>query len=531
MGFNIEKKIAEMYGDENIAGQDTAQIELYWSWYRGYNEKFHNYRAYNGENYIYLTKKSLQMAKKVSETWADLLINERCDFRLDDNAKEDLDVILEKTKFWSKANKSIELAFALGYSALLGEITSNRKLKIVLLNAKNIIPIKIENDEVVDCAFYKTVGKNTIITVWQKESIGYKVTTNHYNKDGKLLESNEFQTRIDKPLFMIIKPNIISNSDIDEYNVGISIYANAIDTLKAIDTKYDGFDFEFIGGRKKVYISADAMKVVMSQDGTSTQVKPFDPLDSTYYNVGDSDDGHMVQEGGGELRSAQYIEALNFELGILSEKVGLGYGYFRFDSKGLSTATQVISENSDLFRTLKKHEIEIRDVMIPFIQAVIEYSNAYCDLKVSNYNEDEIDILFDDSIIEDKQAEKQSDMIQVQAGTMSYVEYAIKWYAMSEEDAKAKYLYLDIVKKGNAIMPLLDAKLITPELAIELIYGDDSKAPKIDINKLKEYLEKDPLNIDDGEFDDEQGADDTEGNPNDRVPESEDEPNDDDLGE
>lgn len=526
--MNIDKKIAELYGGE-IAGRDESAIELYWSWYRGFYEKFHNYRMYNGENFIYLTKKSLQMAKKVSETWADLLINEKCDVRMDDKAKKDLDKIFKKTKFWSKANKAVELGFALSYSALVGEITPSRELKIVLVNAKGIVPLRIENDDIVDCAFYKELEKFVRITMWVKKTGGYMVTTVDFDKRGREIPDTrvEFQTSIEIPLFMIIKPNIVSNSTDENYNYGISVYANAIDTLKAIDTKYDGFDFEFIGGRKKVYVSMDAMKVVMAQDGSSIQAKPFDPLDSTYYNTGDTgqDGKPMVQEGGGELRSAQYIEALNFELGMLSEKVGLGYGYFKFDPKGMVTATQVISENSDLFRTLKKHEILIRDEFIQFVKAICEYSNAYCKLKVASYKPDEIEILFDDSIIEDKDAQKKNDQVELEKGLMTHVEYAIKWDAMEEKDAKAKYQYLDIVKKANALMPLLEAKLITPEYAVDLIYGDGSVV--FDKAKILEYLEKDDLNLEDGEF----KEDEPEGGTPKGKPIDDNEPDDDEIDE
>lgn len=513
MSVNISEKVAVFYGGE-IAGVNEQLIETYWSWYRGFVEKFHNYRIYNGENFIYLTKKSLQMAKKVCETWADLLMNEKCDIKMNDEGKTDLDVIFKQTKFWTKANTLMEWSFALGYGALVGEITDKKKLKIVMLNAKHILPLRIENEEIIDCAFHKSKGKKTLLTVWQRDDNTnfYKVTSKQYMTDtGDEVPETEviLQTSITKPMFMIIKPNIVSNMEEHEDNFGVSVFSNAIDTLKALDTKYDNFDFEFIGGRKKVYVSDDAMKVVKSQAGSSQTVQAFDPLDSVYYRLSESDDGKpIVEEKSGELRSTQFIEAINTELSLLSHKVGLGYGYFKFDSKGMVTATQVISENGDLFRTLKKHEILIRDQMISFVQAMIEYSNAYCDLKVKNYKPDEIDVLFDDSIIEDTEAMQKEDLIAITTGMMTHVDFAKRWYAMNEKDARAKYLYLDIVHKANSVMPLLDAKLMTPEMAIDLIYGD--KELKIDLASLKEYLQKDDLNIEDGEFDENKGQDDEE---------------------
>lgn len=495
--MNVNEIIKQLYKGE-IAGVDSTQINLYWSWYKGFNEAFHNTRVYNGQNFIYLTKKSLQMAKKIAETWADLLINEKCDIATDDNAKAAFDKIFNKGKFWTKANRTIEWAFALGYAAIIGEITADRKMNFVTINARNIVPLKIENEQITECAFYKVLSdQKTRITLWTKTRVGhYQVRTIDYNKDGDALEDTVLQTAIDKPLYMILKPNIVENNE--NNNFGMSVFANSIDTLKAIDTKYDGLDFEFIGGRKRVYVSLEAMKVVMGSDGKSSMSMPFDPLDSTYYNTGDTgDDGKpLIQEGGGELRSEQYIAALNFELGILSQKTGLGYGYFRINPTGQVTATQVVSENSDLYTTKNKHEILIRDELIQFVTAIAEYSNAYCELKVPNFD-GQVDILFDDSIIEDKQTQKANDLKEVAAGVMSYVDFAKRWEALDEDTAKGKYLYLDIAARAEKIRPLLAAKLMTPEIAIKLIYQQELQSEQ---ESLIEYLKTDDLNIDDGEF-------------------------------
>ena len=52
--------------------------------------------------------------------------------------------------------------------------------------------------------------------------------------------------------------------------------------------------------------------------------------------------------------------------------------------------------------------------------------------------ETEIVVEFDDSIIEDKQAERQSDRQDVSMGAMGLVEYRAKWYGETEEEAARK---------------------------------------------------------------------------------------------
>src|SRR5678810_433616 len=82
--------------------------------------------------------------------------------------------------------------------------------------------------------------------------------------------------------FQMIRP-FISNNDIragyDEA-LGTSIFANSLDTLKAIDIKYDSFTNEFVAGRKRLHVSDEAWSV-HNKDGKSS--KTFNPMDTTYF--------------------------------------------------------------------------------------------------------------------------------------------------------------------------------------------------------------------------------------------------------
>ena len=53
-------------------------------------------------------------------------------------------------------------------------------------------------------------------------------------------------------------------------------------------------------------------------------------------------------------------------------------------------------------------------------------------------SESEITIDFDDSIIEDKETERNRDRQDVSMGVMSHAEYRAKWYGETLEEAKKK---------------------------------------------------------------------------------------------
>ena len=77
------------------AGIDTVDATFYrkiaeWmSWYNGNVRNFSFYKVYNGRGtYKRCKRKSLGMAKKLSEDIADLLLNERVTITLSDNTTQ-----------------------------------------------------------------------------------------------------------------------------------------------------------------------------------------------------------------------------------------------------------------------------------------------------------------------------------------------------------------------------------------------------------------------------------------------------------
>jgi A118 family predicted phage portal protein len=121
-------------------------------------------------------------------------------------------------------------------------------------------------------------------------------------------------------------------------------------------------------------------------------------------------------------------------LNALSSKCGFGNNHYKFDNGSIATATQVVSEHSDMFETLKKHEKVLEAVLIELCRILLRCGNLYMGLGL---DEDvEISVDFDDSIIEDKQAEFSRDMQLLSAGIMNAYEIRMKY--MNEDEATAR---------------------------------------------------------------------------------------------
>ena len=135
----------------------------------------------------------------------------------------------------------------------------------------------------------------------------------------------------------------------------------------------------------------------------------------------------------GRPEEGQKYKALNDDLNYLSMKCGFGTERYKFEKGTVATATQVIAENSDMYRSLCKHEIVLQSALEELIRIIIRLGIA---LGEPLREDVEVTINFDDSIIEDKEAERQRDRQDVSMGAMGVDEYRAKWFGETLEQAR-----------------------------------------------------------------------------------------------
>lgn len=440
-----------------------AQTTTWLQWYTGNVKDFHNYEVYNGVNDVKCRRRTLNMAKKVAEDWANLLLNEKTDIAYGNNAQqEELEELLQSVNFWQKGNQGVEATFALGNGAFIEGFDESNKIRLQFVNATKIYPLNFEQDKITECAFVNTSGLTTILQVHVRGVL--KDNKFEYNDDGnyfirtlKFVKKNLsdtgigeqisddwFDTKSKQAWFQMVKPNIANNIDVNS-PMGISIFANALDSMQGVDLAYDGFCEEMRIGKARIFI--DRRLVTVDADG---EHYVFDVNDTGFYWTGGGDGTNQnkpVEFYAPALRTESYFAGINNSLNLLSAKTGFGENHYRFDENGIATATQVISQNSEMFRTIKKHEIILNDVLIDMCKALMYIHNTFI---MSNYKFDEnanLEVKFDDSIIEDKQTEMLNDRQDLASGVMSKVEYRMKWYNEDEATAKAKIDEIDAEKQ------------------------------------------------------------------------------------
>lgn len=458
------------HGIDTIDASFYSQIKLWESWYKGNVQKVHNYKVHNGKNTIRCRRLSLGMAKKVSEDIADLLLNERVKITIGKSEATSAFVnkVLKDNKFYVKGNDYQERKAYTGTVAYVpqikdmtvdeeGNVISGGKIAINYIQAKNIFPISWENGQITEVAFLfpKTVGrkKYALIQLHQTEknedgTLEYVITNNVVectNGAGREIPSEQWdtlkpfkglaktiRTGSDRPQFVIDRLNIVNNADDDDTNpMGVAIFANSVDVLAKIDLEYDSYANEFSLGKKRIFVAPEMLTLI---DGNPV----FDDNDTVFYQLPEDTlkGDKPIVESNMELRVADHSQAINDDLNLLSFKCGFGTQRYRFEKGSVATATQVISENSDMYRSLQKHELILDDVIKELVSIIIRLGIT---AGVKGLSEDvDISIDFDDSIIEDKQAQRDEDRKDVAMGAMGLVEYRVRNYGETEDEAAKK---------------------------------------------------------------------------------------------
>lgn len=442
-----------------------------YEWYRGYNPQFHRVKLFNGSKDIKYDKAHLNMAKHICEDLSTLICNENLNVMMNDCVEKEfllghneMTGILGQNDFWNELAKLFEITCALGTGAVevvvedmlrIGDkivAGNSSKIKIVKHDAFGIIPLswdntmkikevafidqyKIKNDTFLDLRIHVLEDGKYVIYNKKLKCVGNGDFVN-YNvvSDDSIL--NRFDTQSDNAWFSILRLPIVNNYDIKS-PMGASVYGNAIDILKNIDDAFDILCDEYRNGKKKVFYSKSMLNI--NEDGKP--IIPDDDNKTVFYYVGDDltangaglEDKLPIKEFNPDLRISNISDGINNGLNYLSSACGLGNNFYNFNGGTVArTATEVVSENSAMWRTVRKYEIALEKNMMELFKTLFIVENL---IHGTNYNTNvNISINFDTAIIEDKSKERDRRLQEVKLGVLSAEEYRAMYYDDGRRD-------------------------------------------------------------------------------------------------
>lgn len=457
--------VKKFLNDRGFKTDDTYynNIELWESYWEGKTD-FHKYKDVDGNT---REMYSLGMAKRIAEDWASILWNEKSEISVDNKrTNELLKEQLKEIDFDDLFPKVIEKAFYSGTSALIlrvrdvlqvgDTLVKGDKTRIELhsVTAEKIVPLTIENGNITEVAFVSGATikgkKYHYVELHTKNEEGNYVIENIYldEKGNEVTFDNvlrEIKTQSDKPWFVIIKPNNV-NPIANNNGLGASIYAGAIDQLKAVDIVYNNFVRDFYLGGKKVFYNKSLvkMKTVNYKDETGqvrqkqVPVYPDDVTKQQFLVIGDetinANDNPEVREYNPDLRVNDNETGIQMSLDYLAFKCDLGSKRYRFDNGSVITATQYLGEQQDLISNMNKHQKNVNKALKGIAEAILYVRKV---IFKDNIKEDaNVTILNDDSFMTPIETQKEEFRNDISLGLRSKTSYLMKFYGMGEEEAQ-----------------------------------------------------------------------------------------------
>jgi A118 family predicted phage portal protein len=436
--------------DVSVNREMFDHIEKWKALYKGFHEDIHEVTYHTIKHGLQKRRiMTMNMPKAAAQEMASLVFNEKCEISIDDDTvAEFIEDIFDNNKFDKKFQDFIEYMFAHG-GMVIKPYIENEQIMLSFVTADCFIPISWKNDTIYEAVFpYEFKKRDKKYThlewhLWENgqyiirnevyesqngADLGVKVPLKDHFPD---LEEKVHLKGFKRPLFAYFKPNTANNID-TQSPLGISLYANAIDTIQAIDTAFDSFHREFRLGRKRIIVPAHMLKPVVDPE-TGQIHRYFDSTDETYEGFNGDMDENKIQDISVELRVDEHIAAINALLNVFAMQTGFSTGTFSFDGKSMKTATEVVSEQSKTFKSKQSHEVIIESALQELIQSIVAMGELYN--MISAPDEYEITVTFDDSIAEDKSTDIKQQIQLVTSGLQSHKRAIMKIHGVTEEEA------------------------------------------------------------------------------------------------
>lgn len=500
----FKKDVFELDGVPAFRQYYTLFIFVWQAVYKGFYKDWHlvPLKTLNNPKGKTRTMATMNAGKMACSQMARYVWNERCQItassashdpesKKPDPLNEFLQEVLRQNRFGTAFGDLLEKTFALGGGALKewvevpkdekGNDTGEGKIRISYHMAGQFVPTAWDNSRVTSAIFISREAKDGYyysVVEWHKwDGNTYRVTNDLYRMPIKDADEPQnilgwwYPLNLMYPLlspatdiadvhttyFQYVRPFGANYAD-DNSPLGMSIFAPAMNTLHGIDIMFDSLQREFVLGKKRIIAPARAMRQVPGINGGIPQ-KYFDADDEVWEALStDNPEDLKIYDNSVELRVDQHMTGINGELAILCGQIGFDPGTLAFDQqKGMKTATEVISENSKTFGTVKAHENNIQDALCQMVDAIFDLAVRYeltwqgqpvAELLRAGYS---VAVKFDDSIIEDKNAEINQGVMLVGAALMSKKKFMMDALGYTPEEADKELARIKAETPTNSV--------------------------------------------------------------------------------
>lgn len=397
----------------------------------------------------------LGAAKVLCDRFAVCVSAEEPEFVFEDKkCGEFVESVLEENNFLGRLNELLSYAFAMG-GCVFRPYISGGKIGVDCVFGESFLPLEWNGCGIKGGCFRNASIKDGFrYTLYEKHGFDGEVPITEHrlfkSKDGYSLGAEcgleEIYPELDGrirydglegvKLFSCFR-TAGANNICPEIPLGISVFANAQDTLKALDVAFDSFAREFILGKKRIIVPSSCVQTVVDI-ATGEQRQYFDADDEAYVALKcDEERDLKITDNTVELRVDEHIKAINALLNILCFQTGLSSGTFSFDvNEGVKTATEIISRDSRTAATVRAHQNNLGAALTTLFKAIAALGFYLGELESPECG---VSVKWNDGIITDENTLISNSIRLVNSGLRSRISAIMDIMKCSYDEAVKEY--------------------------------------------------------------------------------------------
>lgn len=497
MNMGLGKTLVAITDHEliNIDPKELERINKAFSYYRDDKK---NIEFYNSNNHKTKRKqKSLSVTKQITQKLASLTINEGVtvsiqpsgvklskDVQGDNELDTFIKLVLAENSFNQLYEEYLEMGIAAGGFAIRPYVQNN-KIRLAWIRADQFIPLESNTDRInsavitskrtvseqgdviyytlLEFHVYDEVTKSETVTyeVYRSEDIGRVGAQVPLSKWDEGLSEQIVFNDLSRPTFAYFKTPSRNNKNV-ESPLGVGIVENSYDTIDSLNMTYDQYDREIKLAKRKVVVPAQMLQPAVIQDGDGDVLSgvQFDEDEDVFMGLTETPNNNNfgITSIESSLRVPQYTAALTSMFHLLENQVGLSQGTLTNDAKVADkTATEVVSDNSQTYRTRSSIVTQVEKQLYGLIRTIIEMASKpeLFDGQAALVSYDhinnpiDINLHFEDGVFVDKDKQAQQEMVFVQARLMPKSEFLKRNMELSDDDAEAWLRLIDLENAGS----------------------------------------------------------------------------------
>ncbi|MCT1904104.1 phage portal protein [Oceanobacillus sojae] len=436
-GYALTGQVLKTINDHPKINIDPAELARIESSLSHYQYKYAPVEYVNSNGHKKKRKyMAVNMKKKTAKRMATLTFNENCQISVSDeteesktnsfaNADEFVQHVFNHNKFKKNLREYLEPMYALGGLAIRPYFNpESNEIEFSWAIANAFYPLRSNSSGISEgVMIFKTVeiqrGDEVYYTLfefheWEGET--YVITNELYKSDSQSeigrrvpleeayegMEEMTTITGLTQTNFQYLKPAGFNNIN-PHSPLGLGITDNSESTIQKINEASDQYWWEIKMGQRTVFVSDYMLNTLPSEDGTPPE-QVFDPDVNVYKKMQMANgDQELIKDVTRDIRTEQYIAAINSQLRELEDDLGLSVGTFSFDGKSVKTATEVSSENSLTYQTRNDYVNDLERFIKGLVISVLElarFSGLYTG-EIPTF--EEIGVDFDDGIFQNKE--------------------------------------------------------------------------------------------------------------------------------